>query len=47
MSSDLQRADSLTKAMTTLKFERMRSLLGVQGVQQLDKDYEIKGGIVG
>lgn len=44
MSSDLQRADSLTKAMTTVKFERMRSLLGVQ---QLDKDYEIKGGIVG
>lgn len=44
VSSDLQRADSLTKAMTTVKFERMRSLLGVQ---QLDKDYEIKGGIVG
>lgn len=30
VSSDKQRANSLTKALTTIKFERMRSLLGVK-----------------
>ena len=29
VSSDMQRADFLTKALTTIKFERMRRLLGV------------------
>ncbi|XP_074378719.1 secreted RxLR effector protein 161-like [Apium graveolens] len=44
VSSGMQQADSLTKAMTTIKFERTRDLLGVQ---QLDKKFEIKGRIVG
>lgn len=30
ISSDLQKADALTKALSTIKFERMRSLLGVK-----------------
>lgn len=30
ISSDVQRADVLTKALTTVKFERMRGLLGVK-----------------
>lgn len=29
-----QRADVLTKAMTTVKFEKMRALLGIQNVQK-------------
>ncbi|XP_074363539.1 uncharacterized protein LOC141704123 [Apium graveolens] len=29
VSSDMQRADCLTKALTTIQFERMRRLLGV------------------
>lgn len=34
VSSDLQRADILTKGLSTVKFERMRKLLGVK---ELDK----------
>lgn len=32
--TDDQRADVLTKAMSTAKFEKMRALLGIQDVQQ-------------
>lgn len=32
--TDMQRADVLTKAMTTVKFERMRALLGLKNLQK-------------
>ena len=34
VSTDLQRADSLTKALATVKFERMRALLGVKDLHK-------------
>lgn len=36
--SNEQRADSLTKALTTVKFERMRKLLGVKSSTQTISD---------
>lgn len=34
VSSNEQRADVLTKAMATVKFEQMRALLGIQNLQK-------------
>ncbi|XP_074341880.1 uncharacterized protein LOC141679276 [Apium graveolens] len=44
VTSDIQRADILTKALTTVKCEQMRQLMGVKNSMYL---FKIKGEIVG
>lgn len=38
VSSEGQRADVLTKALVTVKFERMRSLLGIKNLSEYNSD---------